>query len=426
MEKTCKTSRCHTAWFIWLAAVIFYFYEFFVRVAPGGMFQDMRQHYAVTAGLLGFASSIYYYIYSPIQIFAGTLFDRFGGRSVLISANLCVTLGCIGALLSSHSLMIFALGRFLMGLGSGFGFIGVMYLAAIWFPKGKISFISGLTTAAGFLGAIFALEYIPQLIEWIGYFPCWLLASILGILSTLILYIAIPHASLGEKERWEAYRKAHVEHHFFTGLFQVLRNPQTWIIGSIAGAFYAIPTVFGDLWGNAYLEIVAGVSNKTAGQTVAMLYIGWLIGSPFFGWLSDRIQKKKIFLLWGSLIGSILLCVFLYSPLSLNATRILLLLIGFCGSPQVTCFTASLEINPSYASGSAVAVVNMIVMFIGGFTQPIVGWIINGLTQNNIRDSLHMASAHDLRIALSVLPIIMFLGFIMTLFYDERSVTTPS
>jgi MFS family permease len=420
MKNSHKLQRQDIAWLVWAATVIFYFYEFFVRVAPGSMFKDMQHSYGVTAGFLGLASGIYYAIYSLVQVLAGVLFDRFGGRKILISASLCVTFGCACVLLSPQSLRVFAIGRFFMGLGSGFGFIGVMYLAAIWFYKERLSLISGLTTAMGFLGAILTIRHIPQLVERIGWVSCWLWASILGALSTVILYIAVPHSPAWEINRHETHGQECTQHHFLTGLFQVLRNPQTWIIGCIAGSLYATPTVFGDLWGNAYLQTVANLSCSSAGQAVAMLYIGWFLGSPFFGWLSDRIQKKKILLQLSSLACGLLLCLFLYCSLSLNATRMALLLIGFLGSPQVICFTASLETNPPHTSGSAIAIVNMIVTLIGGLTQPIVGWLIDCLTSIDTSNNLSITTAHNFRIALSVLPVITFAGFIMTFFYNEN------
>ncbi|MDR3143856.1 MAG: MFS transporter [Puniceicoccales bacterium] len=415
-EHSCQ----RTAWFVWLAAVTFYGYEFFVRVAPGSMFQEMQRSYGVTAGLFGFASGTYYYIYAPIQIIAGAFFDRFGGRKVLLPASLCVALGCACVLLPLPSLGLFALGRLLMGLGSGFGFIGVMYLATVCFSKRKLSLISGLTTAIGFLGAILTLQYIPRLVERIGWQSCWFGASIFGLLSAALLGIAIPRSPRPKTEQQDSHFQEEGPS-FLTGLWQVLKNPQTWVIGGIAGVLYATPTVFGDLWGNAYFRNVAQASNESAGQSVAMLYLGWFLGAPFFGWLSDRTRKKKILLQVATLLCGLLLCLFLYGDASLNTLRIWLLLIGFFGTPEVACFTASIENNPSHASGSAVAVVNMIVMLLGGLTQPLVGWIVEILSSSGIGQNTGTAGIHELRLALGLLPLLSFLGFILCFFYDEKT-----
>jgi len=410
MKKFSSARGPHAAWLIWAASVFFYFYEFFVRVAPGSMFGDMQRTYGVTAGLLGFASGVYYYIYSPVQIVAGALFDHFGGRKVLIPASLCVTLGCACVLLPPHALWAFAVGRFLMGLGSGFGFIGVMYLATVCFHPRRLSFLSGLTTAAGFGGAILTLQQIPQLVHRIGWHGCWLGASILGLLSTLVLFLVLPRP---ETKSFTPSPEP-VSPNAFRGLLQVLKNPQTWVIGLIAGALYATPTVFGDLWGNTYLQITLGMPDGTAGAATAMLYVGWLLGAPFFGWLSDRLQRKKIFLQLGALTCGVLLTIFLCGEWSPGAVRALLFLTGFFGAPEVACFSASIEKNPPHASGSAVAVVNMITMFTGGLIQPVVGGLLDMLAPGDFR-----LNAHDLRLALGVLPLVTFLGFAATFLYRE-------
>jgi MFS family permease len=160
------------AWLVWGAAAFFYFYELFVHVAPGTMLQEMQSYYNISSTTLGMASGVYYYIYAPMQIFAGILLDRFGGRHIMIPASVIVTIGCACILIPWNSVWLLAIGRLLMGLGSAFEFIGIMYLATVWFHKERLSFLSGATTALGFLGAILALKCIPFFVDVMGWQNC--------------------------------------------------------------------------------------------------------------------------------------------------------------------------------------------------------------------------------------------------------------
>jgi MFS family permease len=144
MSEQRATNR-YIAWIVWAAAAFFYFFELFVRVMPGTMLQKMQSHYDVSSTAFGITSGIYYYAYAAMQIFAGILLDRFGGRHVMIPANVIVTVGCACILLPWPSIGLFAIGRLLMGFGSAFGFLGVMYLSTVWFHKERLSFVSGLT-----------------------------------------------------------------------------------------------------------------------------------------------------------------------------------------------------------------------------------------------------------------------------------------
>ncbi|MDR2735396.1 MAG: MFS transporter [Puniceicoccales bacterium] len=410
IEKT-KDSCQLMAWIVWLAAVFFYFYELFVRVAPGAMLQEMQAYYGVNAGTFGMASGVYYYVYAPMQLVAGVMLDRLGGRVIMAWASIIVTIGCTIVLLPINSVVVFALARFFMGFGSAFGFIGVMYLATVWIHKGKLSLVSGLTTATGFIGAILALKVIPDFVFDIGWKTCWKRSACFGVLSTAILLLFVPKTPVWEQKRKEANFEEFSDKNFLTGFLEVIKNSQTWVLGIVGGLLYMPTTVFGDLWGKEFVESVCGVSD--GGMATAMLYTGWLFGAPFWGFISDKSGLKKSLLIFSTISCPLLMTIMLLlDDISLDTIKILLFLTGFVSAPQVICFVASIEINPKYASGSAIAVVNMIVTFVGGLLQPAVGYILDMLSGNS---DTHNYSSTDFRIAMAVMPIAVALGFFITL-----------
>ncbi|MDR3317554.1 MAG: MFS transporter [Puniceicoccales bacterium] len=401
------------AWLVWSAAACFYFYELFVRVAPGTMLQEMQSYYHTSSTTFGMASGIYYYVYAPMQIFAGILLDRFGGRYIMIPASIIVTIGCACILIPWNSIWLFAIGRLLTGFGSAFGFIGVMYLATVWFHKKHLSSISGITTTLGFLGAILALKVIPYSINTLGWKNCWLGASILGLISTAILYFCIPETPIWEKKRREAHFEEFASNHAFSGFFSVIKNKQIWLLGLIGGILYMPTAVFGDLWGKEYIETVYYIANEDAGLIVSMIYIGWLIGAPFWGFLSDRTGLKRSLLFFSTFSASILLFIFiLYDSMPLPSLKACLFLIGFVSAPQVICFVMGAEENVKNAKASAMATVNMLVTLVGGILQPIVGYILDHVC-NNQTQNLYRYSAQGFKWALSIMPIAMFFGFLL-------------
>src|SRR5688572_26100765 len=117
--------------FTWVAVVIcilasaFYMYEFALQVSLGVMTNELMQDLSLNAASLGLVSAFYYYAYTPMQIPAGFLHDRFGPRRVLTVAILTCALG---AFFFSFSTGIFnaSIGRFLMGIGSAFSFTGAL------------------------------------------------------------------------------------------------------------------------------------------------------------------------------------------------------------------------------------------------------------------------------------------------------------
>jgi hypothetical protein len=81
-------------------------------------------------------------------------------------------------------------------------------------------------------------------------------------------------------------------------------------------------------------------------------------------------------------------------------------------TPEVVCFVASLEANKPSVKGSAIAVVNMVVMLVGGLFQPVVGWLMAG-------NSEHVVSCESFRNALLTMPLLTFIGFILSFFVKK-------
>ncbi|MDR1435106.1 MAG: MFS transporter [Puniceicoccales bacterium] len=410
------------AWLVWGAAAFFYFYELFVRVMPGTMLQEMQFHYNVSLTTLSIASGIYYYIYAPMQIFAGILLDRFGGRRIMIPASITVAAGCACILIPWNSIWLFAIGRLLMGFGSAFGFIGVMYLATVWFHKEHLSFLAGTTTALGFLGAILALKFIPYCAKVLNWQNCWLEASLFGLISAAILYKFIPQTPIWEKKRREAHFEEFAPNHAFSGFFSVIRNKQTWLLGLIGGILYMPTTVLGDLWGKEYVETVYYTSKENAGFIISMIYLGWFIGAPFWGFFSDRTGLKRSLLFFSTLSASILLSILiLCDKMSLHLLMTCLFFTGFVSAPQVICFLLGIEENAENTKASAIATINMIISLVGGIFQFIVGFILDHLCDNFIKSMPHHYDAQTFKWALFVMPIFTLIGFFLTFSLNKNS-----
>jgi uncharacterized membrane protein len=90
----------------------------------------------------------------------------------------------------------------------------------------------------------------------------------------------------------------------------------------------------------------------------------------------------------------------------------LLFLAGMASTPEVICFVASLEVNEEMAKGSAIAVVNMIVMFVGGLFQAMVGLLMD----ENVSRAV---SSEAFRNALLAMPIFAFVGMLLSFCIKE-------
>src|SRR5665213_3174456 len=75
-------------WLICGIGMLFYCYNYFLRVSPSVMQDDLMQNLHITAYQFGNLAAFYYYAYTPMQIPVGMIYDRFGARIVLFIACL--------------------------------------------------------------------------------------------------------------------------------------------------------------------------------------------------------------------------------------------------------------------------------------------------------------------------------------------------
>jgi len=384
---------------------------------------DLQKSFHLGAAGLGAILGAYYYIYAPMQLFVGGFLDHFGSRKVLIPA---ILLCAAGTFLESSGVggsAVLLTGRLMQGFGSAFAFVGAMHVAALWFPSSKLALLSGLTTGLGMIGAIIGNAAVAEVTQELGWQFTLRDAGIAGIVVAVAMFLLIPrkapppppgeNSASGDIEPIGPFRR------MLRSLGSVLRNPQTWLIGFVGACLYLPLSLFGGLWGTPYITAVTGLDTVTASDAVAMIYVGWLIGGPFSGWVSDRIGRRKIMLV-GSL-GLTALCTLMLSLVPSTGTVTIfamMLLVGLVSSVQCIAFAAGFEANQRWCGATSIAVINMIVMLVGGLLQPLAGVILDlGASPAAVDSGVY--SAEDFRRAMLLMPAMNVLALIAAFFMRE-------
>lgn len=398
-------------WIIWSLAAIFYLYEYFLRVSPSVMIRDLMRSFMVDATAVGFLSASYFYIYAPMQIPVGMLTDRFGARKLLASA---AVLSGLGALLFglSEDFSFAAFGRFLIGFGAAFGFVGIVYVASHWFSPKKRGVMIGLANTLGMLGAILGQGPLRQAIDHFGWRGVTIALAGFGILLGALIFfimrddpktVETPKATQTQKKLWENF-----------GI--VCRNRYSWINALSALFLYVTTATFAGLWGIPYIHETYGVDVSHAGFIISMVFVGWAVGGPLIGIWSDKIQKKRSILLFSQLIGLFLMAAVIYLPhFPLDLLYPLFFLVGFVSSAQLLNFSYSIDINPLYAKGTAAAFTNFIVVIGTAIFQPLVGYLLDLNWTGQMDGAIRSYSPYAYKIAMTTFPLSFALGFIFSL-----------
>ena len=122
--------------FMWLWPLLFFAYQFILRLWPGLMMHQIMNQFSIDASHFGLLAAFYYYGYSIMQIPVAILLDRFSARRIIfIFAVLCGLATLTFTYTSNFYLAL--LSRFLIGVGSAVGFLGVSKVLSEWFPKAQ-------------------------------------------------------------------------------------------------------------------------------------------------------------------------------------------------------------------------------------------------------------------------------------------------
>jgi len=368
---------------------------------------------------LGHLSAFYYYAYTPMQLPVGLMMDRYGPRNILTIA----VLSCAGGTLLfayASALWVAALGRFLIGFGSAFAFVGVLKLASTWLPANRFALISGLTTTLGMVGAMFAGTYLSYVIEDIGWRQTLYYSSVVGFVLFPLVWFMIRDEPKDPSQNHSTAGCEHISYRqLFSDIIDALKNKQIWLNGLIGSLIMAPTVVFAELWGTSYLKVVESFDTGMATSAVAMIFLGWAIGGPIVGYLSDKIGRRKPLLIIGALTVTALLAVTFYYPnLTYIQISVLLLLVGIFSSVEILCFAIGRENCPSHLSGTVIAITNFIVVS-GAIFQVMVGKLLDKGWNGEMTDMMKVYSADNYRAALFLLPLLTLIAFILLFFLKE-------
>lgn len=406
-----KNSRY--AWFIWVLGASFFFFEYIVRVSPGVLVQELIQSFHINAYQLGLLSSAFSLSYISMQIPVGTLVDKYSVRWLVgFMALLCAGSTFLFATTETFEWAVFA--RFLIGITGAFAFVGALKIATMFFSEKHFGFLAGMTQALGMLGASAGVGPLSVVIVTIGWrHTLMCLGGLIAVLALLIFILVkdkpVDH---GLPER--------SSHSIWEGLVTVFKSRYTWINVVIIGLLYAPTMVFGELWGPLYIERVYNASPVEAASVISVIFIGWAIGSPLLGWLSDRIQRRKPIVIASAAFSLLFIFIILYCPaLPLPWVFVVAFLYGFSNVGVSTCYAIAAELTPNHFAGTALGFTNMASILLGALFQPIVGRLLDIYWDGTLVNGIRVYSAGDLKTAMISLPVCLVICLILCFFLKE-------
>ena len=346
----------------WVFSLAFYFLEYAVRSSPAVMIPQLAK--TLNVSTLGVSSILgtYYYTYSTASLVAGILLDRMGAKYVVSAGMAILGIGCLFFMVPQEGAGY--LGRLLQGAGSAFAFTGAVYLASHGLPAQRLATAIGITQCVGMLGGTAGQIVVGRWIaDGLSIPQFWGGAGVVVLLVAVGLWWITPKESdtrLPRKVRGGVLATYKV----------VFSNPQSYLCGIAAGLLF-VPTTVGDMvWGVRFFQTDRMFSFSDAVFAISMVPLGWVFGCPLFGWIADRLGRRKPVYLAGAAILLIGFGQLIYSP-SLLPAGLTLFILGVASGAAMIPYTIIKEVNPDEVKGSATGAINFLTFAVTAAIGPI-------------------------------------------------------
>jgi MFS family permease len=357
--------RFRTVTAAWLLTAIYYFYQYTLRSAPAVMMPDLSRALGLSATAVASMVGLFYYGYSPFSLVAGAAMDRIGPRRVAPIGAATVGVGAL--LFATGNSELASVGRFLQGAGGVFALVGAVFIATTNFPASRAATLIGATQMFGMAGGSAGQFGVGALIAaGVSWSTFWVAMGVAGLAMSVLLFVLLPDSQPAARN--DDWLKGAAR-----SLLLVLRNPQSILCGMIAGLLFIPTTIFDMIWGVRYLQDARGLDYASAVMRSATVPLGWIIGCPLLGLLSDRLGRRKPVIGAGALVLLACLAWILYGRADVVPPYVLGIVAGLASGAAMLPYTVIKEANPPAASGTATGVVNFLNFTFSALLGPVFG-----------------------------------------------------
>lgn len=318
----------------------------------GAIATRLSTAYGVGLATIGLFTTVQFVMHMVMQIPGGRAADRWGARTSSLVGLGLIAVGNAVALAGAYPALGFA-GRAIVGLGTGFGFVGGSdYIRA----RGGSPLVQGLYGGSSILSPGIALAVVPGLASWTGFRAPYLGAlAVVGVCGALlVLAPAAPRTVRHAGERLD---------------FSFVRDRRLHRLAAIHSLSFGFSVIVGN-WVVTLLEHHGQPKGAAAAAGSLTLLLGFftrIAGGPLL-----RRHDAHRFVAASLVLGGVG-CAVLALPVPLAVLVAAAGLVGLAtGLPFATVFVGSAVARPD-APGAAIGFVNAFASLTIVVGTPLVG-----------------------------------------------------
>ncbi|MCX6457950.1 MAG: MFS transporter [Actinobacteria bacterium] len=305
------TKRIHPAWVVAGITFLTLIASAGTRSAPSVLIVPLEESFGWGRDEISFAIAVNVLLFGLVAPFAAALMERFGIKKVVMTALSVVGTGSALTIFIQKPWQLVALWGVVVGVGTGS--MALVFAASIanrWFIKNRGLVIGGLTAATA-TGQLIFLPGLSTLAINIGWqsvsiavsLSCFVMVPIIG----LFMYERPSSAGVtpyGAPFDWvePIQNKQNAGRVAIDSLKQALKVRNFWYL---AGSFFVCGLSTNGLIGTHFIPAAHdhGMMEVAAASLLALVGVFDVIGTLFSGWLTDRIDPKKLLFFYYLLRG---------------------------------------------------------------------------------------------------------------------------
>lgn len=408
------------AYTLWLLAAFFYLYEFFLRTFIGSLATQLIPDLHLTTSTFAVMGAAYYITYGLMQLSVGFFLQRYGERFILCFASFVCALSTF-LFANATNFTLALISRLLMGFGSSFAFVALLMVAVKWFPKRYFGLFVGMAQFIGTLGPVLAAGPLVNAITSfdLGWRVSLQVIGLVGVMLGIIILLVMRN----KPRTWDNDVVLLQNPYPLRELIRlVFNNKQAIFIALYSSMTYVSLPLLGAYWGSSYLQ-AHGISQHSAADIISLSWLGYGLGCPLLGFMSDFLNRRRPVLILAAIIGAIATSIITFIPCNHSIIyTILFFTLGLSASGASVGF-AIIADNASVATKSMIIGLNNGVVCLFASVIPMLSsyLIHSAITQLNL--DLSQPSAYTWGFAL--MPIVFILSVLLAVFTIKETYCRP-
>jgi predicted MFS family arabinose efflux permease len=290
----------HPAWIVAGITFATLFATSGFRSAPSVLILPLEKDFGWQRDVISLAVAINVLLYGLTAPFAAALMERFTVRKVVMAALATVGSGALLTIWMNQSWHLMLLWGVIVGVGTGsMALVFAATIANRWFVK-KRGLVIGILTAASASGQLVFLPGLSKLAEDPGWRASSLVIALGAYLMVPLIYFFLKEdpqsantTAYGAETSWQIAVKA---------LKDASKVRNFWYL---VGSFFVCGLSTSGLIGTHFIPAAHdhGMPQVVAASLLALIGVFDVIGTIFSGYLTDRIDPRKLLFFYYLLRG---------------------------------------------------------------------------------------------------------------------------